>query len=210
LNRPSAANIARLMPFGRHIAVARDIAFAFCYEHMLLGWRRRGAEISFFSPLADEAPAADADAIYLPGGYPELHAGKLAAAQNFARAMRAAAARGLRIYGECGGYMVLGDGLIDGEGVRHEMLGLLPVVTSYETRQRHLGYRQVTPLAGAFFDKAMTAHEFHYSTIVSEGEGDRLFATQDALGNDLGAAGLRRGQVAGSYMHLIDLAGTAA
>ena len=124
--------------------------------------------------------------------------------------MRAAAARGLRIYGECGGYMVLGDGLIDGEGVRHEMLGLLPVVTSYETRQRHLGYRHVTPLAGAFFDKAMTAHEFHYSTIVSEGEGDRLFATQDALGNDLGAAGLRRGQVAGSYMHLIDLAGTAA
>lgn len=210
LNRPSAANIARLMPFGRHIAVARDIAFAFCYEHMLLGWRRRGAEISFFSPLADEAPAADADAIYLPGGYPELHAGRLAACQNFSAGMKCAATRGVRIYGECGGYMVLGDGLIDEKGERHEMLGLLPVVTSYETRQRHLGYRRVTPLDGAFFDKPMTAHEFHYSTIVSEGEADRLFVTRDALDNDLGSAGLRRGQVAGSYMHLIDLAGAAA
>jgi cobyrinic acid a,c-diamide synthase len=106
--------------------------------------------------------------------------------------------------------MVLGDGLIDEKGERHEMLGLLPLVTSYETRKRHLGYRRVTPLDGAFFDRPMTAHEFHYSTIVSEGKADRMFATQDALGNDLGLAGLRRGQVAGSYMHLIDLVGAAA
>ncbi|MDL2407944.1 cobyrinate a,c-diamide synthase [Rhizobium calliandrae] len=205
--RPSAANIARLMPFGQRIAVARDIAFAFCYEHMLLGWRRRGAEISFFSPLANEAPIADADAIYLPGGYPELHAGKLAIATHFHGAIQAAAEKGVRIYGECGGYMVLGEGLVDATGTRHEMLGLLPVVTSYEKRQRHLGYRRVAPLAGSFFDRPMTAHEFHYSTIVSEGEADRLFAVKDALGADLGTAGLQRGNVAGSYMHLIDLAG---
>jgi len=208
--RPSAANIARLMPLGQRIAVARDIAFAFCYAHMLLGWRRRGAAISFFSPLADEGPAADADAVYLPGGYPELHAGKLASAYNFLAGVRDAAARGARIYGECGGYMVLGDGLVDAAGSRHEMLGLLPVVTSYEKRQRHLGYRRLTPLAGSFFEKPMTAHEFHYSTIVSEGEADRLFAVKDALGADLGAAGLQRGNIAGSYMHLIDLAGDAA
>ena len=210
LIRTSAANIARLMPFGQRIAVARDIAFAFCYEHMLLGWRRRGAEISFFSPLADEAPSADADAIYLPGGYPELHAGKLAAAQHFRDGVKAAASRGVRIYGECGGYMVLGEGLVDAAGVRHEMLGLLPVVTSYEKRQRHLGYRRVVPLANSFFEKPMTAHEFHYSTIESEGEADRLFAVRDALDTDLGTAGLQRGNIAGSYMHLIDLAGEAA
>ncbi|TWB18335.1 hydrogenobyrinic acid a,c-diamide synthase (glutamine-hydrolysing) /cobyrinate a,c-diamide synthase [Rhizobium sp. ERR 1071] len=209
LVRTSAANIARLMPFGQRIAVARDIAFAFCYEHMLLGWKRRGAEISFFSPLADEAPSVDADAVYLPGGYPELHAGKLAVAQRFQEGVKTAAARGVRIYGECGGYMVLGEGLVDAAGARHEMLGLLPVVTSYEKRQRHLGYRRVVPLAGSFFDKPMTAHEFHYSTIVSEGEADRLFAVRDALNNDLGAAGLQRANVAGSYMHLIDLAGDA-
>ena len=208
--RPSTANIARLMPFGQRIAVARDIAFAFCYEHMLLGWRRRGAEISFFSPLADEGPAADADAVYLPGGYPELHAEKLANAPHFQAGVRDAAARGARIYGECGGYMVLGGGLVDAAGARHEMLGLLPVVTSYEKRQRHLGYRRLTPFAGSFFEKPMTAHEFHYSTIVSEGEADRLFAVRDALGADLGPAGLQRANVAGSYMHLIDLAGDAA
>lgn len=210
LVRTSAANIARLMPFGQRVAVARDIAFAFCYDHMLLGWKRRGAEISFFSPLADEAPSADADAIYLPGGYPELHAGKLAAARHFQDGMKAAAARGTRIYGECGGYMVLGEGLVDAAGARHGMLGLLPVVTSYEKRERHLGYRRVVPLAGSFFEKPMTAHEFHYSTIVSEGEADRLFAVKDALGDDLGLAGLQRANVAGSYMHLIDLAGEAA
>ncbi|MBY5812493.1 cobyrinate a,c-diamide synthase [Rhizobium leguminosarum] len=210
LNRPSAANIDRLPPLGARIAVARDIAFAFCYEHMLLGWRRRGAAISFFSPLADEAPATDADAIYLPGGYPELHAGRLAEAQNFRAGMLDATARGARIYGECGGYMVLGDGLIDAEGKRHQMLGLLPVVTSYAERKRHLGYRRVVPLDGAFFARMMTAHEFHYSSVVSEGEGKRLFQVQDALGTDLGAAGLRREQVAGSYMHLIDLAGASA
>jgi cobyrinic acid a,c-diamide synthase len=210
LNVASAANIRRLPPLGRKIAVAHDIAFAFCYEHMLLGWRRRGAEISFFSPLADEAPSADADAVYLPGGYPELHAGAIAAASNFRRGMADAAARGTRIYGECGGYMTLGEGLIDAEGIRHEMLGLLPLVTSYEQRSRHLGYRRVRPVGKAFFEQPMTGHEFHYSNVVSEGEGERLFDVTDALGADLGQAGLRRGQVAGSYMHMIDLAGEPA
>ncbi|NLS04948.1 cobyrinate a,c-diamide synthase [Rhizobium sp. P32RR-XVIII] len=210
LNTPSIANIRRLPPLGSHIAVARDIAFAFSYEHMLLGWRRRGATISFFSPLADEAPVAVADAIYLPGGYPELHAGEIAGAQNFRRGMMEAAARGTRIYGECGGYMVLGDGLIDADGKRHEMLGLLPVVTSYEERSRHLGYRRVQPVDESFFGHAMTAHEFHFSNVVREGEADRLFRVRDALGVDLGEAGLRRGQIAGSYMHLIDLAGAPA
>lgn len=106
--------------------------------------------------------------------------------------------------------MVLGDGLIDADGMRHEMLGLLPVVTSYQKRERHLGYRRLTPLAGSFFAKPMTAHEFHYSTIASEGNADRLFAVHDALGNDLGTIGHQRGNLAGSYMHLIDIAGEAA
>ncbi|MGV2099520.1 cobyrinate a,c-diamide synthase [Rhizobium sp. 21-4511-3d] len=210
LNIASTANIRRLPPLGKKIAVARDIAFAFCYEHMLLGWRRRGAEISFFSPLADEAPAVDADAIYLPGGYPELHAGEIASAANFRRGMLDAAKSGTRIYGECGGYMTLGEGLVDAEGVRHEMLGLLPLVTSYEKRSRHLGYRRVRPVDSAFFEASMTGHEFHYSTVVSEGDADRLFSVTDALGTDLGQAGLRRGQVAGSYMHMIDLSGETA
>jgi cobyrinic acid a,c-diamide synthase len=90
------------------------------------------------------------------------------------------------------------------------MLGLLPLVTSYEERSRHLGYRRVQPVDGAIFNHAMTAHEYHYSTVVREGDAARLFTVSDALGIGLGEAGLRRGQIAGSYMHLIDLAGAAA
>jgi cobyrinic acid a,c-diamide synthase len=203
-SEPSPAVIP---PLGQRIAVARDLAFAFSYPHLLEGWRGQGAELSFFSPLADETPAADADAIYLPGGYPELQAGVLAKASGFRKGMTAAAARGARIYGECGGYMVLGEGLIDADGHRHEMLGLLPLVTSYATRKRHLGYRRLHSLAPDLFEGSLSAHEFHYSTVVSEGAADRLFDAEDALGQPLGAVGLRRGTIAGSYMHLIDIAG---
>ena len=199
-----------LPPLGQRIAIARDVAFAFSYEHILMGWRMAGASLSFFSPLADEAPAADADAVYLPGGYPELHGAARANAGTFRLGMQDAARRGARIYGECGGYMALGEALVAADGSRHAMLGLLPLVTSFAERRRHLGYRRVTPLAGSGFSAPMTAHEFHYSTVVSEGAADRLFAVTDAIGEDLGEAGLRRGAVSGSYMHLIDLAPEAA
>lgn len=199
-----------LPPLGQRIAIARDVAFAFSYEHILMGWRMAGASLSFFSPLADEAPAADADAVYLPGGYPELHGAALANAGTFRLGIQDAARRGARLYGECGGYMALGEALVAADGSRHAMLGLLPLVTSFAERRRHLGYRRVTPLAGSGFSAPMTAHEFHYSTVVSEGAADRLFAVTDAIGEDLGEAGLRRGAVSGSYMHLIDLAPEAA
>jgi cobyrinic acid a,c-diamide synthase len=198
--------VSRLAPLGQRIAIAEDRAFAFTYEHLLMGWRAAGASLSFFSPLADEAPAADADAIYLPGGYPELHVATLANAGRFRLGMQAAAQKGARIYGECGGYMALGEALIAADGSRHAMLGLLPLVTSFAERRRHLGYRRVAPLAGSGFLAPMTAHEFHYSTVVHEGEADRLFAVVDAMGENLGKAGLRRGAVSGSYMHLVDLA----
>jgi cobyrinic acid a,c-diamide synthase len=208
--RRETAPVRGIAPLGQHVAVARDLAFAFSYAHLLEGWRRQGATLSFFSPLADEGPSSDADAIYLPGGYPELHAGRLVTADGFRSSMMAAADRGVRIYGECGGYMVLGEGLIDADGHRHAVLGLLPLVTSYATRKRHLGYRRLRSLVSDLFAGSYTGHEFHYSTIVSEGAADRLFEAEDALGDPLGAVGLRRGSVAGSYMHLIDVAGEGA
>ncbi len=200
------ADVARLPPLGQRIAVARDNAFAFIYPHLLAGWIGQGAEISFFSPLADEPPPEACDAVFLPGGYPELHGEQLAGAGRFRDGMLAAARRGARIYGECGGFMTLGEGLVDAAGTRHRMLGLLPLVTSFAERRRHLGYRRLSPLPGARFPQAMTAHEFHYSTVAAEGDAERLFSVADATGQDLGQAGLRRGNVAGSYMHLIDLA----
>ena len=201
------ANVARVPPLGQRIAVARDNAFAFSYLHLLDGWRRRGAEIRTFSPLADEAPPPDSDAIYLPGGYPELYAGPLAAASRFAAGVKAAAARGTSIYGECGGYMVLGETIEDDRQNAHAMLGLLPVETSFAKRKLHLGYRRISPLAASPFREHLTGHEFHYASIVREGDAARLFRVSDALGEDLGEAGLRVGSVSGSYMHIIDLAG---
>lgn len=194
-------------PLGRRIAVARDDAFLFTYAATLSAWRREGAKISFFSPLADEAPAADCDAIYLPGGYPELHAGRLAAADLFRGALREAADRGKTIYGECGGYMVLGETLTGADLRIHRMLGLLPLDTSFAARHRHLGYRQATLLDAGPLGPPGTrfrGHEFHYATVLREDASRALFAVRDAAGQNLGAAGSRRGTVAGSFIHLID------
>ncbi len=190
-------------PLGQRISVARDIALAFSYVHLLDHWRRMGAEISFFSPLANEAPRSDADAIYLPGGYPELHAGKITEAQTFLSGVKTAAESGALIYGECGGYMILGDGLVDADGCRHKMLGLLPLETSFQTRKRHLGYRKITPKYGVPWSGSLAAHEFHYASVVNEGTVDRLFSASDASGNSLPDMGLRVNNVMGSFAHVI-------
>ena len=190
-------------PLGQHISVARDTAFGFAYAHMLDDWRALGAGISFFSPLADQGPGLDSDAVFLPGGYPELHAGRLAAAEQFRAGMARAARRGALIYGECGGYMVLGEGLTDAEGERHRMLGLLPLETSFARPTRHLGYRSLTPLGGLPWHGVLRGHEFHYASTV-RAEGDPLFLSHDAEGADLGEIGLRAGKVMGSFAHVIE------
>ncbi|MDX1401999.1 MAG: cobyrinic acid a,c-diamide synthase, partial [Kiloniellales bacterium] len=196
-----------LPPLGQNIAVARDLAFLFSYPALLKAWRQAGSAISFFSPLEDEAPDSDADAVYLPGGYPELHAGRISANDRFLTGLRAAAKRGSWIYGECGGYMVLGRGLEDAEGLRHSMAGLLPLETSFMTRHRNLGYRTATLLQESPFGqkgKAFRGHEFHYATILS-GEGDNpLFACTNFQGVQMADQGCRSGKILGSFVHLID------
>jgi cobyrinic acid a,c-diamide synthase len=216
LTRP-ARDLTRLVaaeggisPLGQHIAVARDAAFAFAYPALLQGWRERGAALSFFSPLAGEGPDPSADAIYLPGGYPELHAGRLAQSQRLMTGLQVAAQRGATIYGECGGYMLLGQGLVDGDGRRQRMAGLLPLETSFAERKLHLGYRAVTlrgealPIGAA--GSGFRGHEFHYASIVSEAGTEALFEAIDARGQSLGRAGQRVGRVFGSFVHLIDRA----
>ncbi len=190
-----------LPPIGQRIAIAKDHAFSFIYPHIREGWIKSGASIHPFSPLNNEAPDPRCDAIFLPGGYPELHAGKIANASNFATSMRAAATADITIYGECGGYMVLGDGLIDAEGARHAMLGLLRLETSFEKRQLHLGYRRLKSLGGAWAGD-FNGHEFHYSSVIRS-EGTPLFAAENAEGEKLESMGLFRGSVCGSYAHLI-------
>lgn len=189
-----------LPPLAQSVTVARDDAFSFAYGHLLDGWRRQGATLSFFSPLADEAPAPAAEAVFLPGGYPELHAGRIAANRRFLDGLRGHSGV---VYGECGGYMVLGESLIDSNGMSHGMAGLLPLVTSFEKRKLHLGYRQLEPLTDGPWSAKLMAHEFHYSTVLHEGPADRLFGARDAAGNPLENMGLRRGRVMGSYAHVI-------
>jgi cobyrinic acid a,c-diamide synthase len=191
-----------LPPIAQNIAVASDLAFAFAYPHLLNDWRKQGAELSFFSPLNNEMPKGDA--VFLPGGYPELHAGKLASNSAFLKALRSH--NGL-IYGECGGYMVLGNAIIDADGASHAMAGLLPVTTSFATRKLQLGYRQLKPL-NAPWEADLRGHEFHYSTIMSQRATDPLFHASDAAGNDLGMIGQRVGNVMGSYVHIISKAPT--
>src|SRR5262249_22056286 len=131
-----APAVTPIPPLGRRMAVAWDRGFCFAYSAVLEGWRRQGVELYFFSPLANEAPAGGADAIYLPGGYPELWTERLASAERFLAGLRQAAADGKTIYGECGGYMVLGDVLVGGDGRCHRMAGLLPLATSFAERRR--------------------------------------------------------------------------
>ncbi len=192
----------QLPPLGQEIAIAQDEAFSFIYPHILEDWRQQGASLTFFSPLANEAPKTGVDAIYLPGGYPELYAGKLAGADDFRFALEIARDRETLIYGECGGYMVLGEGIEDAEGKMHKMVGLLNLETSFAQRKLHLGYRTLETENFVFGD-ALNAHEFHYTTVIKE-EGEPLFTATDALGTNLGSAGLRDGTVMGSYMHIID------
>ena len=192
---------ASLPPPGQRIALAQDRAFSFVYAHILAGWRRAGAEIVPFSPLADEAPPAGCDAVWLPGGYPELHAGTLAAATRFRDGMNGAA-RGLPIHGECGGYMVLGEGLVDASGARHAMLGLLGVETSFAAPRMHLGYRRARLRnSGA----ELVGHEFHFASLLANTD-EPLADIRDAAGAPVAERGSRRGSVTGTFFHVIDTA----
>lgn len=197
----------RITPPGQRIALARDAAFSFVYPHLLAGWRAAGAEILPFSPLADEAPDESADVCWLPGGYPELHAGRLAAAHNF-RAGLAAFATTRPVHGECGGYMALGQALVDAQGERHAMAGLLGLETSFAKRKMHLGYRLATlctPMPGFGAGARLRGHEFHYASIL-EAPDDPLAEVVDANGAGVPETGSRRGLVTGSFFHLISSA----
>jgi cobyrinic acid a,c-diamide synthase len=194
-----------LPPPGQRIALARDRAFSFVYPHVLDGWRGCGAEIVPFSPLADEAPPAGCDCCWLPGGYPELHAGALAAARRFHDGLaRFAATR--PVHGECGGYMVLGEVMEDADGAHHAMTGLLGHATSFAARELHLGYREARLLATGALGPAGAAirgHEFHYASLIRGGNDEPLFDLIDGQGAALGASGGRRGNVTGAFFHAI-------
>jgi cobyrinic acid a,c-diamide synthase len=202
---PPARGAAALPPPGQHIALACDQAFSFIYPHVLDAWRRAGAEIARFSPLANEPPPEECDACWLPGGYPELNAPALAAATRFREGLRQFAET-RSVHGECGGYMALGQGLIDAQGQHHAMAGLLGHATSFAERKLHLGYREARLLADTPIGRAgflVRGHEFHYATLIDAGDDAPLAALSDGQGRALGTAGGRRGRVTGTFFHAI-------
>lgn len=196
-----------LPPPGQRIALARDAAFSFLYPHILQGWRNAGADIYFFSPLANEGPPPDCDCCWLPGGYPELHAQHLSQAHHFMTELHKFS-QTRRVHGECGGYMVLGKTLTDAKGHTYNMAHLLDHETSYYHRKMHLGYRQakiLSPLWNKQGVSIVRGHEFHYAQLVNPGTDKAFASLYDGMGKFLKAEGGQREHVTGCYFHAIAL-----
>lgn len=180
---------------GMHVAIARDAAFSFIYPANVQLLEALGARLTYFSPLADEAVPGDANALYLPGGYPELHANALAANARAAASIRAHATAGRTIVAECGGMLYLLDSVTDTQGVTTPMLGLLPGSAAMQTRFTALGMQQLDDGAHGM----LTGHTFHYSRVSTPlaPVGHATRAQSDAPGE----AVYRRGSIVATYMH---------
>ena len=181
------------------IGVARDAAFCFCYPENLERLERAGAQLVFFSPLVDSLPEHLAG-LYLPGGYPELHAGRLAANRSMLQGVRDVAAAGMPVYAECGGLLLLAASL-DGA----PLAGIFPAPARMLAKRRALGYRSVTTTADTLLGPAGTnarGHEFHYSELDMPASVGRGYRVTDRTGTLCAAEGYVQGNVLGSYVHL--------
>ncbi len=184
------------------IAVARDEAFNFYYQDNLDLLEAHGAELAYFSPLRDRALPDGAGAVYLGGGFPEMHATELAGNRPLMEAVRRAVEEGIPVYGECGGLMYLSEGIVDGDGTRYPMVGAVPGWCSMERKRLHLGYVEVrskvaTPLGPAGF--VARGHEFHYS--LWDGF-DPSAGAYSVLNQDGRPEGFARANVLGSFVHI--------
>jgi cobyrinic acid a,c-diamide synthase len=179
---------------GRRIAIARDAAFSFIFPANVDLLQTLGAQVAYFSPLNDEPVPDGTDALFLPGGYPELHAATLAAGTVSAASIRAHAAAGKPILAECGGMLYLLDSLTDTAGVQTPMLGLLSGHATMHERLRGLGMQALNSTHGV-----MTGHTFHYSSMTTD-----LIAERHAYRPQSDAAGepvFRRASIVATYMH---------
>ena len=191
------------------IAVARDDAFCFYYPENLELLAEAGAEIEFFSPLRGQQPAANAAGVYLGGGYPELHAAQLAANVGLWRALENLRRRDAPIYAECGGFMVLTEALVDGEGHRWPMAGLIPGVARMTDKLAALGYRHATAARSNLLTDGgdvLRGHEFRYSTwernepICGDEVAWQVRGTRADAPGDSG--GFVSGNLLASYLHI--------
>ncbi|MBI5443132.1 MAG: cobyrinate a,c-diamide synthase [Deltaproteobacteria bacterium] len=194
---------ARSRPKSR-IAVPRDAAFCFYYDENLRTLEALGAELVPFRPVEGDGVPPAVDALYLGGGYPEVHAERLAGNEAFLAGVRALHAEGKPLYGECGGFMVLCRALEDLEGRSYPMAGIFPAEAKMNGRAFRLGYREIRAeghrlLAGT----VARGHEFHYSHITEmPPDIPRVYEVRNARGEDLPREGYAQGSALGSYVHL--------
>jgi cobyrinic acid a,c-diamide synthase len=192
---PDAATVVQTpLLAGLTIAVARDPAFMFLYPANLDTLRQLGATLAFFSPLADQAIPAVADAVYLPGGYPELHAEALSQAAAWRASIRAAHAVGMPIVAECGGMMALADTLTDQSGANWPMAGLLPGAVTMQPRLAGLGSQGLPTAQGV-----LRGHTFHYSKLETTLEPAAYTIKHPSAVP--GEAWYRAGSLSASYFH---------
>jgi len=190
------------------IAVARDAAFCFVYESNLRLLAEAGAELVEFSPLEDPSLPEDISGIYLPGGYPELHARALASNRGMLAAVRGAIEAGMPVYAECGGFIYLSQGVVESPGgidVRHDLAGIFPVSTRLLEQRKALGYREITLREESILGPSGSVargHEFHYSEMEEmPQEVERLYQVRKGQA-DLGTEGYRHKNCLASYIHL--------
>ncbi len=192
-------------PLGTHIAISRDIAFQFLYPHIQYAWEQAGATLSYFSPLNDEIPHPDADAVYLCGGYPELHLPVLANAHNFQSAIRNAVKHNIPVYGECGGYMIMGKSIIGADKQRYNMIGVLNHITDFYNTRRTLSYQTASAIHPTHraFQQPMKGHTYHYATTHTPAKTPfiRLQNTHDSIPYMEGGI---QNSAFGSFFHIID------
>lgn len=187
------------------IAVARDAAFNFYYADNLELLACEGARLVYFSPLSGEGIPPEADGIYIGGGFPEEFAAVIAANQLFLGGLRTAAAAGMPLYAECGGYMVLARSLTDRTGTVHEMAGIIPAHTVMQERRAALGYREVTALHDCLLLKQgerLRGHEFHYSVMSYPEGAARTYAYESMGRGGCQPEGYIRGSIMAAYAHI--------
>ncbi|MBV0903360.1 cobyrinic acid a,c-diamide synthase [Haloarcula salina] len=188
-------------PGDRRVAVARDSAFCFAYPSVL-DRLRAGATVETFSPVAGD-PAPDADAVYLPGGYPELHAESLSRGGTLDGIARLAA-DGVPVYGECGGLMALSESLTTTDGDTYEMAGILPADVEMCERYQALDHVELaarTNAVTAAAGETLRGHEFHYSSASVAGDAAFAFDVVRGDGIDGERDGLTEYRTVGTYCH---------
>jgi len=183
------------------LAVARDLPFCFYYEDNLAILEKAGFELLMFSPLHDQRLPEGMDALYLGGGYPELHASALSRNVAMRTAIADWAKDGGVVHAECGGFMYLCEELIDLEGKTHAMAGVFPATVRMQSRLSRLGYRQPRLRRDCLWGKkgeALHGHEFHYSVVERMGSDvETIYQLEDGR-----TEGFKVGNTVGGYIHL--------